>query len=68
MVVELELLVGGEVTAYAEVGGVFDEGAVEGDVQGAVDQFARPQGTKASREKRPVRMAAHSGTPVASSR
>lgn len=30
--------------ANAEVGGVFDEGAVEGNVQAAVDQFARPQG------------------------
>lgn len=34
----------GEVAADAEVGGVLDEGAFEGDVEGALDQFARLQG------------------------
>ncbi|CAK7282556.1 hypothetical protein SGPA1_20531 [Streptomyces misionensis JCM 4497] len=44
VVVELEFLFGGEVAAHAEVGGVLDQGTVEGDVQGAVDEFAGFQG------------------------
>lgn len=40
VVVELEFLFGGEVAAHAEVGGVPDQGALEGDTQRALDEFA----------------------------
>lgn len=44
VVVELEFLFGGEVAAYAEVGGVLDQGAFEGDAETPVGQFAGLQG------------------------
>jgi len=42
--VELEFLFRGEVAAHAEIGGVLDQGPLEGDAQAAVDQFAGLQG------------------------
>ncbi|GAU70974.1 hypothetical protein SSP35_25_00110 [Streptomyces sp. NBRC 110611] len=44
MVVELELLFGGEVAAHAEVRGVLDQLAVVRDVQGITDHLAGLQG------------------------
>ncbi len=44
VVVELELLFGGEVPPDAEVGGVLDQGPVEGDAQGPLDDLAGLQG------------------------
>src|SRR5262249_44708821 len=41
VVVELEFLLRGGVTAHAEIGGVLHERAVEGNAQGALDQLAR---------------------------
>src|SRR5690606_1581896 len=44
VVVELQFLLGGQVPADTEVGGVLDQGALEGDVEGAVHEFAGFQG------------------------
>ncbi|EGG43098.1 hypothetical protein SGM_6238 [Streptomyces griseoaurantiacus M045] len=44
MAEELQFLLGREVTADAEVGGVPDQGALEGDAQGAVLQLTGAQG------------------------
>src|SRR5690242_17940704 len=63
VVVELEFLFGREVAADAEIGRVLDEGPVEGDPEGAVDQFAGLQwdegvpGEQASAYGRPLRLA-----------
>lgn len=53
----------GEVAAHSEVGGVLDQGAVEGDAEGALDQFAGLQrdegvpGEQAGAYGRPLRFA-----------